>query len=312
MTFEEAGLLPPPSTIETEVGTRVPHGRQRRLVLATEALLSAIETETGWRPAVDDEDEAPPHPVRELRRRAGGWSPERTRLAAELLRAIDTNSASLRSVRRARAALEWDRRLGAYRSEVDDRLVNQALQRVDSVLASIDGEQHAPPPLAVEVRAFDWPVSPVRITSAYGHRYDPFGDGVRLHVGVDLAALEGQSVYAATDGVVTFAGIRGGYGMHVELRHEDSVVTRYAHLSDIHVRKGARVGRGQLLGRAGQTGRATGPHLHFEMWRGGLPVDPVLEIDGWVASDEPRTSRSLGRPDSIRASFIEPPLNRED
>lgn len=295
MTFAEAGLLPP-APRASHVRTREHPGPHRRLDQATDALLAAIEAETGWRPALEDGPDgydgsdgagafgAPsPHSVRELRRQAGGWSPERTRLAAELLRAVDTNAASIRSVRRAQSALQWDRHLGAYRSEVDERLVSQALERADAVLAPADRGTE-PPPLAIDVRAFDWPVSPVRITSPYGKRDDPFGNGLRLHAGVDLAAVEGQRVFAATDGVVTFAGWRGGYGLHVELKHDGGVITRYAHLSDVDVRRGVRVARGQAVGRAGSTGRATGPHLHFEMWRAGLPVDPAWEIDGRLAS----------------------------
>lgn len=112
------------------------------------------------------------------------------------------------------------------------------------------------------------------ITSPFGLRGDPFHGRTRMHSGVDIRAAYGRSVPSAADGEVTFAGERGSYGQLVVLRHADGVETRYAHLSSIDVKVGQRVQGGEMVGRIGQTGRATGPHLHFEVLEGGRPVDP--------------------------------------
>jgi murein DD-endopeptidase MepM/ murein hydrolase activator NlpD len=177
-------------------------------------------------------------------------------------------------VRQARAALRWDLALGARWSDVDRRLVDEALGRASALLAPL--ERRA----AEEAPVLDWPVDPVHVTSPFGVRADPLGDGDERHVGVDLAAAEGQHVYAAGPGTVVFAAARGGYGLHVEIRHADGVLTRYAHLSELDVAEGARVQKGDSVGRAGHTGRATGPHLHFELWLDGVPVDPRDRLDG--------------------------------
>ncbi len=112
------------------------------------------------------------------------------------------------------------------------------------------------------------------VTSSFGLRADPFHGRTRMHSGVDIRAAYGRSVPSAAGGDVTFAGERGGYGQLVVLRHADGVETRYAHLSSIDVKVGQRVQSGEMIGRIGQTGRATGPHLHFEVLEGGRPVDP--------------------------------------
>jgi murein DD-endopeptidase MepM/ murein hydrolase activator NlpD len=113
-----------------------------------------------------------------------------------------------------------------------------------------------------------------RITSGFGYRNDPFLETRRLHRGQDIAATEGTGVRASSDGVVVFAGSRAGYGNTVVVRHEDGVETLYAHLRGVAVEVGERVGSGTIVGSVGQTGRATGPHLHFEVRRNGTAEDP--------------------------------------
>jgi murein DD-endopeptidase MepM/ murein hydrolase activator NlpD len=103
--------------------------------------------------------------------------------------------------------------------------------------------------------------------------------GVRAgqrHDGIDIAAPEGAPVAAAADGTVLFAGDQAGYGAVVILRHESGLVTLYAHNSRVLVHEGARVARGEAIARVGQTGRTTGPHLHFEVREGTRPRDPLL------------------------------------
>lgn len=96
-----------------------------------------------------------------------------------------------------------------------------------------------------------------------------------MHNGVDFAAGTGTPVRAAADGTVVAAGARGGYGNVVVVDHDNSLATLSAHLSSLAVADGARVARGQVIGYAGATGLATGPHLHFEVRVAGNPVDPL-------------------------------------
>lgn len=116
---------------------------------------------------------------------------------------------------------------------------------------------------------------PGAVTSSFGRRLDPFHGRARMHTGVDIRAAYGQSVPSAAEGEVVFAGERGGYGQLVVLRHADGVETRYAHLSAIDVAVGQHVQAGEPLGRIGRSGRATGPHLHFEVLDEGRHVDPL-------------------------------------
>jgi murein DD-endopeptidase MepM/ murein hydrolase activator NlpD len=126
------------------------------------------------------------------------------------------------------------------------------------------------------------PIETERLTSGYGWRSDPFTGLQRLHQGIDLRAAYGQEVPAAASGRVVDAGDRGPYGTTVVIEHEGGVRTRYAHLSATTVGVGDRVLQGQGIGRVGQTGRATGPHLHFEVLRDGQRIDPstVVTLQG--------------------------------
>ena len=96
-----------------------------------------------------------------------------------------------------------------------------------------------------------------------------------FHQGVDIAVAYGHDVKAAADGIVSFAGVQNGYGNTVVIDHGGGRQTRYAHLSQELVRAGDVVNEGQVLGKSGNSGRSTGPHLHFEMLVNGRPVDPV-------------------------------------
>ena len=116
---------------------------------------------------------------------------------------------------------------------------------------------------------------PGTVTSDFGWRRDPFSGAARFHAGVDVAMAYGQDVAAAAEGRVVFAGERGGYGNLVVIEHREGRETRYAHLSEQFVSPGDLVGPGQVIGRAGSSGRATGPHLHFEVLDHGRPADPA-------------------------------------
>lgn len=112
-------------------------------------------------------------------------------------------------------------------------------------------------------------------TSLMGRRSDPFTGAKRHHAGVDIRAKRGQLVGAAAAGKVTFAGRRGSYGKAVFISHGNGYTTVYGHLSKISVRQGQPVSRHYYIGRVGSTGRATGPHLHFEIRYRGKVQDPL-------------------------------------
>lgn len=114
-----------------------------------------------------------------------------------------------------------------------------------------------------------------RMSSPFGTRNDPFGKGRRFHAGQDFAAPAGTAVHATADGRVTFAGWQSGYGRLVKIRHDFGLETRYGHLSRISVKVGQKVSRGDRIGDIGSTGRATGPHLHYEVRVNGSATNPM-------------------------------------
>ncbi len=129
-----------------------------------------------------------------------------------------------------------------------------------------------------------WPVD-APITSAYGLRLR----GVRpdIHRGVDLDVPTGTPVAAMSEARVRFSGVMAGFGNVVWLDHGGGLLTVYAHLSEIRVREGARIGPGDILGLSGASGDVSGPHLHFEVWRWGREVDPVPLLGGRPARRRP-------------------------
>ena len=114
-----------------------------------------------------------------------------------------------------------------------------------------------------------------RVTSGFAMRFHPIHQTWRAHLGVDYGAPVGTPVRTVGDGVVDFAGVQGGFGNVVFIRHNSSDTTVYAHLSRIDVRKGQSVSQGQRVGAVGATGWATGPHLHFEFRVNGRHQDPL-------------------------------------
>lgn len=113
-----------------------------------------------------------------------------------------------------------------------------------------------------------------RLSSVYGWRIHPISGLRRFHKGDDLACAEGSPVLAAQEGIVVQSSRSASYGCLLRVRHADGVETLYAHMQYLFVRVGELVGAGQILGTAGQTGEATGPHLHFELLHDGVRVDP--------------------------------------
>jgi len=115
---------------------------------------------------------------------------------------------------------------------------------------------------------------PGRITSNYGLRMHPILGYARMHRGLDFRATSGTPILAAMDGTVARAGWAGGYGRQVRLNHSGGLSTSYSHMSRFAVSPGARVRQGQVIGYVGSTGLSTGPHLHYEMYRGGQTINP--------------------------------------
>ncbi len=116
--------------------------------------------------------------------------------------------------------------------------------------------------------------------SGFGFRVDPFTGHNALHTGLDFPADAGTPIWAAAGGVVLMADNHAAYGRMLEIDHGNGVVTRYAHTSKLHVKAGDIVRRGQRVADVGNTGRSTGPHLHFEVLVGGAPQDPAKFLAG--------------------------------
>ena len=126
---------------------------------------------------------------------------------------------------------------------------------------------------------FIWPSDFTHnVTSHFGNRPGPFGGPIEFHTGIDIAAhgIEGTNVLAAASGYVTFSGWSGGFGNFIMIRHGDGYYTAYAHQSANLVTVGQNVVQGQVIGLVGSTGWSTGPHIHFEIIRNGVRVDPMI------------------------------------
>lgn len=143
--------------------------------------------------------------------------------------------------------------------------------------------------------------SNVSVGSVFGYRRDPFTRRARFHAGVDIKARWGDPVGASQAGIVQFAGWYQGYGNLIVLAHGGGLTTHYAHLSSFDVELGARVERGTIIGRAGSTGRATSPHLHYEVRLEGNPINPFQPLALEPSSDyfkQLRPAVDAGRTDS--------------
>ncbi len=116
------------------------------------------------------------------------------------------------------------------------------------------------------------------MSSRYGKRTDPFNGRLAWHAGVDFAGKEGSDVIAVASGVVTWASDRYGYGKLVEINHGNGYKTRYAHGAELKVKLGDVVRKGDVVAAMGSSGRSTGPHVHFEVFKNGRTVDPAAYL----------------------------------
>ena len=159
---------------------------------------------------------------------------------------------------------DFETRLADISRSLDDR--SDKLGMFDSVLMA--GR------LAAKAIPTTLPVVTGYHSSNFGYRIDPFNGLQAFHTGVDFIAAPGSEVLAAAGGVVSAAEIHSEYGKMIDIDHDNGLTTRYAHLSKMIVKVGDVVLKGQRIGELGQTGRATGPHLHFEVRQNSVPLNP--------------------------------------
>ncbi len=160
-------------------------------------------------------------------------------------------------------ALEGE--LFALSTALDDREV-----QLDILSELIQGEQ-----VKSDATPSGRPILSGWLSSRYGTRIDPFSGKKAWHEGVDFAGKAGADIVAVASGVVSWSGERYGFGKMVEVAHGDGVITRYAHNQENLVKVGDMVRRGDVVARMGNSGRSTGPHVHFEVHKNGRPVDPA-------------------------------------
>ncbi len=152
--------------------------------------------------------------------------------------------------------------------QLDDR--ERQLGVLESLLMSRDLEE--------EVFPAGFPAEKGWVSSFFGKRTDPFTGRPARHEGIDIAGKKGSGILAVASGVVTWSGDRYGYGSMVEVNHGNGYVTRYAHNSENLVQVGDAVKKGQAIALMGSSGRSTGPHVHFEVLRNGVVVNPLKYV----------------------------------
>lgn len=128
------------------------------------------------------------------------------------------------------------------------------------------------------------------ITSGFGKRVDPLNGKSALHTGIDFRSNHGDNIYATADGVVNKAFYNGSYGNYVLIDHKNGYSTAFSHMKKFLVRPGQRVKRGQLIGHVGNSGRSTGPHLHYEVTLDGEPIDPYIFMKVASSTESPDTT----------------------
>lgn len=159
----------------------------------------------------------------------------------------------------------------------DRRLLESALDELEDLSKSMESEIRDiqnKSRNALGTGKYMWPVSG-DITSYFGYRIHPILKKRKYHSGLDIAASSGTPIAASDTGVVIFSARNGGYGLMVTIDHGAGISTIYAHCSRLLVKKGQKVTKGQTIARVGSTGLSTGPHLHFEVRRDGVPVNPL-------------------------------------
>lgn len=175
---------------------------------------------------------------------------------------------------------------------LDGKIVNSTRPRI---VPNAPVNQVSTTPIKAEIPAFDSSIKvkfqlPAngRISSEFGSRFHPIDKRMKFHGGIDIAIPTGTQVKAAADGIVKFAGWRGGYGNTVIVQHADGSETLYAHNSKLLVEEGQKVTGGMPISLSGSTGKSTGPHLHFELRRDGELVNPAKFLSNVLANPAER------------------------
>jgi murein DD-endopeptidase MepM/ murein hydrolase activator NlpD len=150
------------------------------------------------------------------------------------------------------------------------------------------------------------PVDSATLGSTFGWRIDPFTGRTALHTGLDFSAEPGTAIHAAAGGVVVAQEFHPQYGNMVEIDHGNDLITRYAHTSRVYVKKGDLIKRGQKIAEVGNTGRSTGPHLHFEVLVQGVPQDPMKFLNaGSQIKPAELAKAGAGKPAASRTAPVQ-------
>ncbi len=168
----------------------------------------------------------------------------------------------------------------AYQVPEINEVLNELAERIDSreqQLEVLDDLMSANK-LSADTFVAGRPITKGWMSSRYGKRTDPFTGRLAWHGGVDFAGKMGADIVAVASGVVTWSGPRYGYGNLVEVNHGNGYKTRYAHCKELNVALGDIVRKGDVVALMGSTGRSTGPHVHFEVYKNGRTVDPAAYI----------------------------------
>ncbi len=199
-------------------------------------------------------------------------------LAERITRFADARAARAAAALR-QLGLNPDAMLGARRdamggplqsmTEMDPRFerLGLSLARMNALMQGIEGVPQV------------LPASLAAMSSGFGYRRDPFTGGAAMHAGLDFRGPVGAPIYSAAKGTVSYVGQKSGYGNVVEISHGNGLVTRYAHMSRFAARAGQAVVAGAVIGAIGNTGRSTGPHLHFEVRHHGRALNPRLFLE---------------------------------
>ncbi|MCX4028322.1 M23 family metallopeptidase [Endozoicomonas sp. SM1973] len=159
-------------------------------------------------------------------------------------------------------------------------LIDQLIKQIDNREAQLEllGDLITSRKIKSDVLIAGSPIRKGWLSSRFGRRTDPINGRYAWHKGIDFAGKYGSGIFSVGSGVITWAGSRGGYGNMVEVNHGNGFVTRYAHNSKVLVKVGDLVKKGQRIALMGSSGRATGPHVHFEVYKDGKAVNPARYI----------------------------------
>lgn len=177
---------------------------------------------------------------------------------------------------------DYEHNVIAVKTPVSDEVIQEATDKIVKVgtkkktdPGQSSNVSDAPKQQADSSSGFGWPVSGARLSSKFGRRSSPKRGASSYHRGIDLAIASGTPIYASQSGTVTIASYTGGYGNLVEINHGSGLTTRYGHCLSLKVKRGQKVQKGELIALVGSTGVSTGPHVHFEVRKGGTAVNPL-------------------------------------